>query len=166
MQLFERHRHRWPDEALREAITMALYVSLVLAAEFAALAHEPASVRLALGLIWGTTVGLAGIHLFAFGVAARLVAGGRLTEEGRAAAFLQVVAALSIAALVSLPFLLVPIAIATELAGWVTAAVLGATAYAMSRTAGGSHGRSFLTGLVALGMASLLVGLKVLLSGY
>lgn len=166
MQTFDRHRHRWPDEALREAVTMALYVTLVLAAEFAALGHEPTSVPVTLGAIWGTTVGLTVIHVFAFGMAARLVAGGRLPDEGRVAAVLQVVASLSIAALVSLPFLVLPIAVATEAAGWLTVVILGATAYAMSRTAGGSHGRSVITAIVVLGLASLLVTLKVLLSAY
>jgi hypothetical protein len=166
VQLQQQARDRWPDEALREAITMALYVTLVLATEFTALGHEPATRSVALGVIWGTAVGLTAIHVFAFGLAARLVARGHLTHEGRVAAVLQVVASLSIAALVSLPFLVVPMATATEAAGWIIAAVLGSTAYAMSRTAGGSHGRSFLTGLVVLGIASLLVALKVLLSSY
>ena len=166
MEVHRRARERFPDEALREAVTMALYVTLVLAAEFAAIGHEAASVALSLGVIWSTTVGLTAIHLFAFGLAARLVEGGHLSYENKVAAILQVVASLSIAALVSLPFLLLPIAVASELAGWVTAAVLGVTAYAMARTSGGSHGRSFITGLVVLGVASLLVTLKVLLSGH
>lgn len=166
MELHRQARERFPDEALREAVTMALYVTLVLAAEFAAVGHEPSSVGLALGVIWSTTVGLTAIHLFAFGIAAKLVEGGHLSYENRMAAVLQVVASLSIAALVSLPFLLLPMATASELAGWVTAAILGLTAYAMARTAGGTHGRSLITGLVVLGLASLLVTLKVLLSGY
>lgn len=165
MELHRQARERFPDEALREAVTMALYVTLVLAAEFAAIGHEPASIALSLGVIWSTTVGLTAIHLFAFGLAARLVEGGHLSYENKVAAILQVVASLSIASLISLPFLFLPIAVATELAGWVTAAVLGITAYAMARTSGGSHGRSFITGLVVLGLASLLVALKVLLSG-
>jgi hypothetical protein len=165
VEVHRRARERFPDEALREAVTMALYVTLVLAAEFAAIGHEPASIALALGVIWSTTVGLTAIHLFAFGLAARLVEGGHLSYENKVAAILQVVASLSIAALVSLPFLLLPIAVASELAGWVTAAILGITAYAMARTSGGSHGRSFVTGLVVLGLASVLVTIKVLLSG-
>jgi len=129
VEVHRRARERFPDEALREAVTMALYVTLVLAAEFAAIGHEAASVALSLGVIWSTTVGLTAIHLFAFGLAAKLVAGGHLSYENKVAAVLQVVASLSIAALVSLPFLLLPIAVASELAGWVTAAVLGVTAY-------------------------------------
>jgi hypothetical protein len=166
VQLQQQARDRFPDEALREAITMALYVTLVLATEFVALGHEPAQRSAALAVIWGTTVGLTAIHVFAFGLAARLVSRGHLTHEGRITAVLQVVASLAIAALVSLPFLALPMGAATEAGGWITVAILGTSAYAMSRAAGGSHGRSFLTGLVVLGIASLLVGLKVLLSSY
>jgi hypothetical protein len=166
VQLRRQARERFPDEALREAITMALYVTLVLATEFVALGHEPSDRSAALAVIWGTTVGLTAIHLFAFGLAARLLSQGRLTQEGRITAVLQVVASLSIAALVSLPFLALPMGAATEVGGWITVAILGMSAYTMSRVAGGSHGRSFVTGLVVLGIAGLLVFLKVLLSTY
>ena len=166
MQLHRQAGERYPDEARREAITMALYVTLVLATEFIALGHEPGDRSAALAVIWGTTVGLTAIHVFAFGLASRLVARGHPTYAGRIAAILQVVASLSIAALVSLPFLALPMAAATEVAGWITVAILGTSAYAMSRMAGGSHGRSFLTGLLVLGIGSLLVSLKVFLSAY
>ncbi|HLT95304.1 MAG TPA: hypothetical protein VK070_00810, partial [Acidimicrobiia bacterium] len=65
------------DHALewrREAFTMAFYVAVCLIAALAVVGDE-ASVPI-LGIIWGSTVGLALAHLFAFRLAARVVGGG------------------------------------------------------------------------------------------
>jgi hypothetical protein len=71
----------------REATTMALYVSIVLLATLAALpaghddGHDPVEGPVGIELIailWGTTVGLALAHSFAFVVATQGLGGGRL----------------------------------------------------------------------------------------
>src|SRR4051794_3274387 len=65
-------------EVLREAVTMGLYVSVVLIAELAAIPEThlaggrvtgPVGGQL-LALVWGTAVGLAVAHWFAFRLAA------------------------------------------------------------------------------------------------
>jgi hypothetical protein len=51
---------------MRDALTMALYVSLVLAAEFLTLESHLDSASLAISAIWGTAIGLTLAHIFAF----------------------------------------------------------------------------------------------------
>src|SRR3954462_2681580 len=55
----------------REALTMALYVSITLLATLTAVPSDAHLNELA--IIWGTTIGLALAHWFAFVLAARLV---------------------------------------------------------------------------------------------
>ena len=57
---------------------MALYVAVCLIAALTALANVTAVPGHILGLVWGTTVGLALAHVFAFRIAGRLVHDGVL----------------------------------------------------------------------------------------
>jgi ribosomal protein S12 len=61
-----------PREAVREAVTMALYVVVVLAAEFVAVEEHAVDEPSTVAVIGGSALGVALAHLFAFNLAARL----------------------------------------------------------------------------------------------
>jgi hypothetical protein len=154
-----------PTEAQQEGVTMSLYVCLVLAAEFVALGDLADSEGIVLATVWATTIGLALAHVFAFDLAGRLFSGGRRRSEAAIAALVQLVAAIAVAAVVSIPFLFMPLERALDVAAFATAALVGVTAYAVARAGGVRHHRAIGHGAIALLIASMIVGVKALLAG-
>ena len=155
-----------PSEAVREAVTMALYVCIVLGAEFVAVADRADEEALTVGAIWGTAVGVALAHVFAFNLAARLFAGGKVAPGTRRAAWAQLGAAAAVAAILSVPFLFLSLGPALDVSGYLLAGLIGVTAYVASREAGASRARSLVDGLIALAVAMAVVSVKVGLSGH
>jgi hypothetical protein len=100
--------HIHPDHLRKEGWTMALYVAICLIAALTALANVIAIPGHIMGLVWGTTVGLAVAHVFAFRVAGRLVHDGELPKADRIISVVQMAAAAAVAAIVSVPVLLEP----------------------------------------------------------
>ncbi len=145
---------------------MALYVCIVLAAEFVAVSDLAVDEPSTIGVIWGTAIGVALAHVFAFNLAARLFAGGRVPAESRRAAWSQLAAAAAVSAILTLPFLLLSLEPAVEASGFLLAALIGATAYVASREAGAGRVRSVVDGLVVLAIAMAVVSVKVGLSGH
>lgn len=143
---------------------MALYVCIVLAAEFVALGNVEVEEEIVLGAVWGTTMGLALAHVFAFDLAARLFGGGRLGGQARAAVWIQLVAAAGVALIVSIPFLVFAREAAMDVAGFLIAAIIGITAYGVSRRSGAGGLRSGVYASVVLLVAVLVVSVKVVLS--
>jgi hypothetical protein len=158
--------HRYRSEAAREAMTMALYVSIVLAAEFGGLSDQAHGKTVVLGVIWGTTVGLALAHVFAFNMTARLFAGGHVSPETRTAAWAQLAAAGVVAFIVSIPFVLFDFGRALDVAGFVVAALLGVESYLVSRESGARATRSIVDAVVVLLVAQALVSFKVFIAGH
>jgi hypothetical protein len=158
----EEHRHyENVSEALREGLTMALYVCLVLAAEFTIIGEQAHDEEVVLGVIWGTTMGLALAHVFAFDLAARMFSRGRVSPETRSAALVQLLVAAAVALAATVPFLLFPLETALNVAGYLVAGFVGAAAYAVARRSGAGHGRSAAYGIAVLAVAVLVVSLKV-----
>ena len=91
-------------EAPREATIMALYLCLVLGAEFLTVDDQVHAVPSALELIWGTVIGLAAAHLFTFGLVSHIFSGRRLSRETRLAMVWQLGAAVVIATALTVPF--------------------------------------------------------------
>jgi hypothetical protein len=151
---------------VREGVTMALYVCVVLAAEFVAVSDHAEDEGLVIGVIWGTTMGLAVAHVFAFVLTARLFAEGRLDPAGRSATWMQLVAAGAVALAATIPFLLFALERALNVAAFVVAGLIGAAAYLAPRRAGARRGKSIGYGLAVLAVAVLVVWLKVALSGH
>jgi len=145
---------------------MALYVCIVLGAEFVAVADRAADLPSTLGAIWGTAIGVALAHVFAFNLAARLFAGRLVGHEVTRAAWAQLGAAAAVAAVLSLPLLVLPLGPALDTSGYLLAALIGVTAYIASREAGASRARSLVDGVAALAVALGIVSLKVWLSGH
>jgi hypothetical protein len=82
-------------EPRKEAWVMALYVAVCLLAALTAVAEKASDGHLrAFGIIWGTTIGLALAHVFAFRVSARIVAQGRIRRDDANAVIAQLAGAL------------------------------------------------------------------------
>lgn len=145
---------------------MALYVSIVLAAEFVAVAQQAVDEPSTIAVIWGSALGVALAHVFAFNLAARLFAGGRLAPGTRRAAWAQLAASAIVALVVTLPFVVLPLGSALDASAFLLAGLIGFTAYVASREAGAGKARSLLDGLVVLAIATAIVSVKVGLSGY
>ena len=96
------------DHLRKEAWTMALYVTICLLAALTALENVVAIPGQVFGLVWGTTIGLALAHLFAFRIAGRLVHDGRFPKGDQVVASIQLAAAAAIAVFVSIPVLIAP----------------------------------------------------------
>jgi hypothetical protein len=145
---------------------MALYVGIVLAAEFVAVEEHAVGELSTVGVIWGSAVGVALAHVFAFNLAARLFGAGRLTPETRRAVWAQLATAVGVAFIVTVPFLFLPLGPALDAAGFLLAAMIGVTAFVASRAAGVGRLRSLVDGLIALAIAVAVVSVKVGLSGH
>jgi hypothetical protein len=155
-----------PSEAVREAVTMALYVGVVLAAEFVAVEEHAVDETSTVAVIWGTAIGVALAHVFAFNLAARLFAGGRLDRGTRRAVWAQLASASAVAFVVTVPFLFLALGPAIEVSGFLLTALIGVTAYVASREAGAGRIRSLVDGLIALAVATAVVSVKVGLTGH
>src|SRR3954452_7058316 len=120
-------------ELLREAATMILYVSVVEIAELAAIPEEHfAGGRTTgavggqlLAIVWGTAVGLALAHWFAFRVAAPGFRGDRPSRLDAQVGVAQLAGAAFVAAVCSLPVLLLSDVRAQETVGDVPAMIIG-----------------------------------------
>jgi hypothetical protein len=141
------HRAEWT----LEASTMALYVSVVLLAALVALEDgATTSDRDMLGLIWGTTIGLALAHYFAFRVASRLVRGTTFHKRDGEIALAQLTGAAIVAALCSVPVVLLPDTTKNDYVRFELAILLGIAGYAAGRTGGATRLRSLVTGAIVL----------------
>jgi hypothetical protein len=138
-------------ELTLEASTMALYVSVVLLAALVALEDGVTTAdREMLGLIWGTTIGLALAHYFAFRVASRLVRGTTFHKRDGEIALAQLTGAAIVAALCTVPVVLLPDSSKNDYVRFELAILLGIAGYAAGRTGGATRVRSLVTGLIVL----------------
>jgi hypothetical protein len=151
----------------KEAATMGLYVAVCLLAGLMAVPDDadPSDVEV-LGLVWGTAVGLAIAHWFAFEVSARLVAGGRLEAGDGQIALAQVVAAVFVAVLTTVPVILLPEGSEFDVARLVLAGAIAAAGYGVARGAGGTVFRSSVYAGVTLAAGVAVAAVKNILSGH
>ena len=154
---------------------MVLYVAVVLLATLAALpaghdeadaqVHGPAGAEL-LAIVWGTTVGLALAHWFAFHVATQGLGGGHLGEQDFKEAMAQLAGAAFVAATVSVPVLLFDSETEQRAVPFVLALIVGGVGYLVERANGRSRKASVLFGVVTLAVALVVATLKFILSGH
>ncbi len=166
--------HERRTELLREATVMILYVSVVEIAELAALPERhlpggrvtgPVADEL-LAVLWGTAVGLALAHWFAFRIAAPAFRGGHPTSHDNLIGVAQLGGAVLVAALSSLPALLFSNARAQETTGDVPAVLVGVVAYLIARHTGSSRFSSVCYGAVALALGVVVALVKGVLAGH
>jgi hypothetical protein len=161
-------------EIYREAVTMVLYVSVVEIAELAALPEEhfthgvvsgPVGTQL-LAIVWGTAVGLAIAHWFAFRLAAPAFRGERPSRHDTYIGLAQVAGAIFVAAVSSVPVLLLPDVQAQETTGDVPAVLIGLVGYLLARYLGKSQLASLLYGVTALALGVLVALVKTILAAH
>jgi hypothetical protein len=161
-------------EIIRETLTMVLYVSVVEIAELAALPAEhvaggqvdgPAGVQL-LAIIWGTAIGLAIAHWFAFRLAGHAFRGDRVTGLDTRIGLAQVGAAIFVALLSSLPILLFNEVRAQQFTGVVPAVLIGGVGYLIAREMGRGRWAAALYGGTALAVGLLVASVKSALAGH
>ena len=145
---------------------MGLYVTVCLLAALTALESVVAVPGRVLGLVWGTTVGLALAHLFAFRIAGRLVHDGRLARSDQIVSAVQLAAAAAIALLVSIPVLIASPAGELNWARYTCAGIIGVVGYGVSRSAGKSRSRALIFGLAVLVVAIIVAAVKHALAGH
>jgi hypothetical protein len=151
-------------ELVREAVTMALYVSITLLAALVAIPSDdvPGTLRTA-ALIWGGAASLALAHWLAFDIGARLFRTEHLDRLHRLGGPVSVAAALGVAVVATIPIMFAPDEIASELAICVLAFLLAAAGFAVGRRSGAGLLRSLAGGVLLLAIAGLVVGIKITL---
>src|SRR5215211_7436541 len=146
----------------REAVTMALYVSITLLVALTVsdsphgsdfldvLTVDHGSDLDALTVIWGTTVGLAIAHWFAFGLAEELVHASTDRHALNRELTAEVTGAFAVAVVATLAVIVFPNDFELPAARFATAACIGIIAFVQIRTSGGTWARAIGTALVAL----------------
>jgi hypothetical protein len=152
-------------ELAREALTMMLYVSVVLLAALVALPLDDEDVDIGLsGVIWGTSIGLAVAHWFAFHLSARLFGDGDLHVRDAQSAAVQVLAALAVAVVASLPLLVVSDETGVDVAVGELTALIAVAGYQAARRGGAGHGRAVMAALSTLTIGAVCVVVKAMTS--
>jgi hypothetical protein len=153
---------------------MALYVSVVEIAELVAIpqhhfgdgrATGPVGAQL-LAIVWGTALGLALAHWFAFQVAAPAFRGDHITGHNARVGLAQVGGAVFVAAASSIPVLLFDDVRAQQLTGVVPAVIIGVVSYQLARARRMSTLAAVLYGIAALLLGVLVAVVKYALSGH
>lgn len=154
-------------EIAREAVTMVLYVSIVLLATLTALPADAGEgvhgTRLA-AAVWGTALGLALAHWFAFRLAARLFGGGEVGALDVEVGLAQLGGAVVVAALCTIPIVVLGDESEVEVATVVPALIVGAAGYATARVAGRPTRSSLVVGMIVLVLGLLVAAVKNLLA--
>ncbi len=149
---------------------MALYVSVCLLAALTGLPDDADRHLLdVLAIVWGTTIGLALAHWFAFRLSARLVESGELRREDTELALAQLVGATAIAAACTVPILLLPASAELDAVRFLLAAFISVVAYAVVRSSPGddsSRLRALTYASVVLCIALTVATAKNTLSGH
>lgn len=164
------------EEAFREAMTMVLYLSVVLIATLAALpsgsdagdGHGASGVHgvQLVGLIWGTSVGLALAHLFAFRLTARAFGGGKVNEKDVVIGLAQLAGAALVAALCTIPVVLVGDETEVQVTTLVPALLVGLAGYWVARAADRSKTQALIIGGAALVLGLTVAAVKNFLVGH
>lgn len=158
----------------REGTTMVLYVSIVLLGTLAVLPagksatggiQGPTGLELA-AIVWGTTIGLALAHWFAFHIATHGVAGGRLRGQDAKEAMAQLAGAALVAALVCVPIVLLEPKAEQRAVLFVLALVVGGADFSIERSKGHTRMRSAVYGLITLLVALVVAAVKLAFSGH
>jgi hypothetical protein len=165
------HHHAPERELWREATTMVLYVSLVLLAELTVLPargsgadFEGISGSELLAIIWGTTIGLAVAHLFAFRLAVQAFGAGLASKADLEVALAQLAGAACVALVASIPVVLLPDDVEQRSVHVVLALEIGGVGYLIARIAGQRRWSAAIFGLIALLLGLVVVAVKIALS--
>ena len=141
---------------------MALYVSITL---LAALTATDGDDHLnVLAVVWGTTVGLALAHWFAFTLASRLVGPLESPVSAEQELLAEMAGAIGVAAAATVAVIVLPTHLEWEGARFTVAACVGVIAFAEIRALGGTRTRALWVATVALVLAAAVAAIKQALS--
>ncbi len=169
--------HNGRVEILREAMTMVLYLSIVLLATLTALpsgseieagdhAAEGFSGLRLLGLIWGTSMGLALAHWFAFRLTARALGRGHVSPQDVQIGLAQIGAAVVVSAVCTIPVVLFEEGSQVLAATWVPAGLVGLTGYFVARSAERARFQAIILGGIAMLLGLTVAAVKNFLIGH
>jgi len=153
---------------------MVLYVSVIEIAELFSLPEDhfsdghvsgPVGGAL-LAIIWGTAVGLAIAHWFAFRVAAPGFRGERPSKHDAQVGLAQVGAAMFVAAVSSIPVVFFSDVRAQETVGYVPALVIGIIAFLVARASGKGRTPAVFYGATAAVLGVLVAIVKSILAAH
>ena len=146
---------------------MALYVAICLLAALTVASHgELAHRSTVLKIVWGTTLGLALAHWFAFRLSSRLVASGALRRSDAEVALAQLLGSVVVAILATLAVLVFDGEAELDAARWVMAAFIAVIGYFVARSSGASLARSVTYASATMVVAVGIVLVKNTLSGH
>ena len=155
---------------------MAFYVSIVLLATLAALpsgeeagdGHVDGGVHgiALIGLIWGTTIGLALAHWFAFRLTSGVYGGGRASMKDVRIGFAQIAGAIIVAVLCTIPVLVVGDANDVAVTAFVPAFIIGGAGFGVAQAAGRSRAQSLILGGVVMLLGVTIAAIKNFLVGH
>jgi hypothetical protein len=144
---------------LHETTTMALYLAISVLALLAALPHGDGGVTDAVvGTVWGTIAGLTLAHLLAFRLSGKLLGGGWLDRAEVLAIAGQVLAAVGVALLVSVPLWWSSGTQAVAYARLLLAAMIGVFAFGVAIQ---QHPSRFRAGLYAVVVVAISLGVAI-----
>ena len=159
----------------RDATAMVLYLSIVLLAELAALptghdgaggaVHGPVGWEL-VAILWGTTIGLALAHWFAFRLATQGIRQGPLAGWDRLQVLSELAGAAFVAAMASMPVLLFSDELEQQVVPFVLALIIGGVCYLVERASQRSRATSLVFGVFALVLGLAVATLKSVLSAH
>jgi len=143
----------------REALTMLLYVSMTLLGALA-VADADSSRGHVLGVVWGTTVGLALLHWVAFSLAARLADPDAHEDANRRQLLAQLSGAAVVALVGTVAVILLPVEHELQGTRYAVAGLVGTAAFGHARERGSGPARSLLIGIAALLLAVLAAAVE------
>ena len=154
-------------ELRKEAFTMALYVSVCLLAALTALSeHADREVAEVMGIVWGTTIGLALAHLFAFRLSARLVESGAARRGDTEIALAQLSGAFAVAVACTVPILTFSSTAELDAVRLLLAGFISLVAYVVARSNGSGRLLALMYSGSVLVVALTVALLKNVLSGH
>jgi len=152
--------HGGRREFVREAVTMALYLSLSLMAVLLAIPTAESGQGDPGSLVFLTAVGLLVAHLLAFAISSRLVSRGLLDAEARLIATAQIVAGAFVIVLLMIPMILFDAPTSIQVAEGLLLAFVAWMAYLAARQAEISQFRSWMYVLSVIVSVLIVLALK------
>jgi hypothetical protein len=146
----------------REVVTVAFYVSVTLAAELAAASSDDPKTIL-VGALWGTAVGLALAHWYAQTITAAIARGG-FHKSDAAEGLREIGAAVGVAFILSLPFLVFATPTALILSRWGVVIGTSVIALALARSAGAGWTRALVEAAIVFVIGVGVIETKAALS--
>lgn len=162
------HHEEHRRELVKEASTMALYVAICLLAALTVADEADVHHRQAvIGVVWGTTLGLALAHWFAFRLSARLVSAGEVRRTDVEISLAQLAGSVIVAALATVPVLLFHGSEAEiDATRWVVLAFVAVVGYLVAKGGGATTVLAAAYSAAIVVSALVVVVVKNALSGH